>query len=76
MAEKGMSRRKHALAPCTFAKEEKPHETHIPLRRSSFFGTHLRTKYSWRRPNLSSQVKRGAIKNNLNSSSNKSESCF
>lgn len=59
MAEKGMSRRKQALAPCTFEKEEKPHETHIPLRRSSFSGTHLRTKYSWRRPNLYSQVERG-----------------
>lgn len=62
MAEKGMSRRKHALAPCAFEKEEKPHETHIPLRRSSFFGTYLGTKYSWRRPNLYLQVERGTEK--------------
>lgn len=31
---------------CAFEEGRKPHETHIPLRRSSFSGTTLRTKYS------------------------------
>lgn len=45
MAEKGMSRRKHALAPCEVLQgKETPHETHIPSRKSGFSGTHLRTK--------------------------------